>query len=289
VPREVLVKSGAAGRPLGRAAVPQVLPSARPMTLRAGLVGPLQARARVTGPGTQPATGRAGPPGHPRAPVSAARPGRLRADREGQHAGLLRSTENSGARGPTAANDAMTRPPRATEHAVPTVRTDPRAVTAAAVRTVRTDPQAVTAAAVPTVPRGRARAVRRVSGLRAAAVRVPAVRARLVASGPILLAGQPAAEVRTAHLRGQPTAVPGRDLRHARWLIRVGTAHPGRPVTVTAVGRRSGQTAGGHGKEEVPGFLRPAVRPAAISRGRMPRASLIPSVPTNLILRHGLS
>jgi hypothetical protein len=129
--------------------------------------------------------------------------------------------------------------------------TGPPRATRHAGLTVRTVPLAVTAAAAPRAARSRGlRTVRRVSGLEAV-VRARAARTRLAAGGPILRPGRPTGAARTARLPGQPVAVPG--------------------------------------KERVPGFPRPAVRLAAISRARVPRTFLMRLALTSSIPRPGLS
>jgi hypothetical protein len=128
--------------------------------------------------------------------------------------------------------------------------TGPPRATRHAGLTVRTVPLAVTAAAAPRARSRELRTVRRVSGLEAV-VRARAARTRLAAGGPILRPGRPAGAARTARLPGQPVAVPG--------------------------------------KERVPGFPRPAVRLAAISRARVPRTFLMRLALSSSIPRPGPS
>jgi hypothetical protein len=128
--------------------------------------------------------------------------------------------------------------------------TGPPRATRHAGLTVRTVPLAVTAAAAPRARSRELRTVRRVSGLEAV-VRARAARTRLAAGGPILRPGRPAGAARTGRLRGPPVAVPG--------------------------------------KERVPGFPRPAVRLAAISRARVPRTFLMRLALSSSIPRPGPS
>jgi hypothetical protein len=172
------------------------------------------------------------------------------------------------------------------------VRGTPQVVTAVGVPKARTAPQVATEAAVRTATKSRAlRTVRRVSDPHPAAARRREARIRPVGVGPNPLGGQPAAATGTGPLRGPAVAVPGRALRPVNRATRAGTAHRGRPMTVpvTAAGRWSGLAVAGLGQDEVPGYPRPAVRPAAISLVRTPRAFLIPSPLISLTRKLGPS
>ena len=181
--------------------------------------------------------------------------------------------------------------PMVTE-AVPTIVAVLPAVTKVGVLKARTVPPAATGAAVRTATRIRAlRTVRRGSVPAVAVVRLQEARTRLADAGPNPLGGQPAGAAGMGRLRGPVVAVPGRALGPVNRATRAVTADRGRPKTepVTAAGRSSGPAVVGPGKDGVPGYPRPAVRPAAISLARTPRAFPIPSPPISLTRRPGPS